>query len=108
VAKLKQLKLQHDDTLSDDQVSSCETLIGKLNDSLIKSRIENGLQKLVLTRRVTSGTDGTVCWFLLTFRLKWHKNFHRHLHIQLKMVFKTLLCEDAERSPESRTDCWVG
>lgn len=41
-------------TLTDEQVSSVETLIGKLGDSLIKSRIEKWLQEVEPTRRVTS------------------------------------------------------
>lgn len=41
-------------TLNDDQVSSVETLIGKLNDSLIKSRVEKWLAEVEPTRRVTS------------------------------------------------------
>jgi hypothetical protein len=41
-------------TLSDDQIASVEGLIGKLEDSLIKSRVEKWLAEVTPTKRVTS------------------------------------------------------
>lgn len=40
-------------TLSDDQLSSVETFIGKLESSLIKSRVEKWLAEVEPTRRIT-------------------------------------------------------
>lgn len=40
-------------TLNDDQIASIETFIGKIPDSLIKSRVEKWLAEIEPTRRVT-------------------------------------------------------
>ncbi len=41
-------------TLNDDQVSSLETFIGKIPESLIKGRIERCFQNLETTKRVST------------------------------------------------------